>query len=267
MAYRRPPAFAGLFYPEQPEELRSTVERALQEARALPCRATAVIVPHAGYRYSGSVAAAGYAALAPDRCRALRQVILLGTAHSPDAAGLVTSRAEAFVTPLGPVFLDRSAVERVLDLPQVTVDEEQHACDHALEVQLPFLQVLLPEATIVPFLVGPTEAREVEEVLERLWRTEESLIVISSDLSHYHDAETASAVDRRTAQAIAALQVSELGPSQACGFAAIRGLLSFADRRGWRVAVADLKNSGDTGGPLDRVVGYGAFVFAPGAAP
>jgi AmmeMemoRadiSam system protein B len=262
MPHLRNPAVAGRFYPEDAEVLRSTIESYLRARRPLPYPPAALIVPHAGYHYSGSVAAAGYACLPPEQCRALRRVILLGTAHSGNAEGLIASRAEAFRTPLGDVPVDQSPVEQVLDLPQVVINDALHARDHSLEVQLPFLQVLLPDCSILPFLVGRVRACEVVEVLERLWRPEDSLIVVSSDLSHYHDADAARELDGRTAEAIVRREGAGLGPGQACGFRAIRGLLSFAGRQDWWAVLVDLKNSGDTAGPRNRVVGYGAFVFA-----
>jgi MEMO1 family protein len=264
MPHLRLPAVAGRFYPDPPEALRSAVEGLLRAARPAPCRPTALIVPHAGYAYSGPVAASGYTCLSPDQRRSLRRVILLGTAHWPHAAGLIASRAEAFLTPLGRVPVDQSAVGRVLDLPQVRTDDERHGADHALEVQLPFLQALLADFMIVPFLVGRVDPGEAAEILERLWRPEDSLIVVSSDLSHDHDAEEAREIDRRTAEAITGLRAAAVGQGQACGRHAIRGLLTFAARRGWRAFTADLRNSGDTAGPRDRVVGYGAFVFVDG---
>jgi AmmeMemoRadiSam system protein B len=261
MAQSRQPAVAGVFYPGNPETLRAAIEGYFQEARPVPCRPHALIVPHAGYRYSATVAAAGYTCLSDRQCRQLRRVILLGTAHTHGAMGLIASGADAFLTPLGPVPVDRSAVEEVVDLPGVRLDDGPHRCDHALEVQAPFLQVLLPRFAIVPFLVGLTESAEVAAVLERLWRFGETLIVVSSDLSHYRDADSARASDARTAKAIVSLDGSAVGPHQACGCHAIGGLLAFAARQGWRGRLLDLRNSGDTYGRRDRVVGYGAFAF------
>jgi AmmeMemoRadiSam system protein B len=207
------------------------------------------------------VAAAGYACLAPEQCRQVRRVILLGTAHARGATGLIASPASEFRTPLGPVAVDRTAVASILDLPQVIVDDAPHLRDHALEVQLPFLQVLLPEWTVVPFLVGRVGADEVAAVLQRLWRPEDTLVVVSSDLSHDHDADTARAIDRTTAAAILALDGTAVGPERACGCHAIGGLLALARNQGWQASLVELKNSGDTGGRHERVVGYGAFVF------
>ena len=257
----RQPAVAGTFYPAEPAALRARVEGYLQAARPPACRPAALIVPHAGYRYSGAVAAAGYACLPAERRAAVRRVILLGTAHLRGSEGLIATRSEGFLTPLGPVAVDRQAVESALGLPWVACGEEGHARDHALEVQLPFLQVLLPDFALVPFLVGRTPPAAVARVLERLWQPGETLLVVSSDLSHYHDAESARRIDRGAAEAILALRGEGVGPEQACGCHAIRGLLRFARRRAWRPLLVEMANSGDVSGERGRVVGYGAFAF------
>jgi AmmeMemoRadiSam system protein B len=261
MRQLRQPAVAGLFYPDDPKALRPLVADYLRAARPVGCHPHALIVPHAGYRYSGAVAAAGYACLSEAQRGQLRRVILLGTAHTRGATGLIASAAEQFLGPLGPVPVDRHAVDEALLLPQVHLDDDVHARDHALEVQLPFLQVLVPQFAVVPFLVGATDDDAVAAVLELLWRPNDCLVVVSSDLSHFHAADTARAIDQRTADAILALDGAAVGPQQACGHHAIRGLLAFARRQGWRAVLLELASSGDTSGERDRVVGYGAFAF------
>jgi AmmeMemoRadiSam system protein B len=257
----RPPAVAGRFYPNDPAALRDLIDDAL--AKALPPRhagaVKALIVPHAGYLYSGPIAATGYTCLA--HCHeTLQHVVLLGTAHSR-VEGLAAPSAEAFATPFGDVAIDHAALAAIRELPQVTIDDFAHAHDHALEVQLPFLQTVLGEFRIVPLLVGRVAPQQVAEVLEMLWDGPETLIVVSSDLSHYYDAETARILDQTTARAIEALRPDQLGPESACGHRAISGLLLVARGHGLRAITVDLRNSSDTAGPRDRVVGYGAFMF------
>jgi AmmeMemoRadiSam system protein B len=265
----RPPSVAGRFYPSDPGRLRELVDGLLAEAAdrdradadqsSLP---KALIVPHAGFAFSGPVAASGYACLAPWASEIAR-VVLLGTCHTPNVGGLVTTGYEAFDTPLGRVSVDRPALESVLGLPQVAVHEAAQLRDHALEVQLPFLQVVLPSFAIVPFLVGRVDPLAVAEVLETLWDGDSTLVVVSSDLSHYHSYDEARRLDRATAAAIEGLDAAALGPGSACGRIAIAGLLEAARHHGIRCLTVDLRSSGDTAGPREQVVGYGVFLFAP----
>jgi AmmeMemoRadiSam system protein B len=261
----RRPVVAGSFYPADPGALRATVDELLASAR--PCEAPlapkALIVPHAGYAFSGPVAATGYRTLLPAR-ETIRRVVLMGPAHRVAVAGLAASSAEAFGTPLGLVPVDSAAVESVRSLPQVELCDEAHAAEHSLEVQLPFLQCVLKDFAIVPFAVGNVLPGEAEEVFDRLWGGPETLIVVSSDLSHFHDSDTARRLDRVTARAIEELDPLSLDAEHACGFAAITGLLLAARRGGLRADLLDLRSSGDIAGPRDRVVGYGAFAFFPG---
>ena len=226
-------------------------------------RPKALIVPHAGYIFSGPVAASGYAWLRPWASE-ISRVILLGTCHTAGIEGLATSSAEAFDTPLGRVPVERSAVEASLKLPQVRVHDRAQLRDHALEVQLPFLQVVLASFAVVPFLVGRADPDAVAEVLELLWDGTSTLIVVSSDLSHYHSYEEARQLDRATASAIEELQGRALAHGSACGRFAIAGLLEAAGHHGLRCHTVDLRSSGDIAGPREQVVGYGAFVFVPG---
>jgi hypothetical protein len=256
----RQPAVADLFYPGDPGQLRQLVRGFLGTSPPDVDAPKALIVPHAGYVYSGPVAGTAYAHVAAAAGR-IRRVVLLGPAHRVPAAGLALPRARAFATPLGQVPVDAEASARAAALPQVQVDGAAHAMEHSLEVQLPFLQEVLTEGfTLVPLLAGRVDGTQVEPVLDVLWGDEETLIVVSSDLSHYRDYETARRLDAATSEAILRLDAEPLGADRACGFAAVQGLLLAARRRGLRVECVDLRSSGDTGGSRDRVVGYGAYV-------
>jgi AmmeMemoRadiSam system protein B len=222
----------------------------------------ALIVPHAGYVYSGPIAAHAYARLATGR-RTIRRVVLLGPTHRVPVRGLALPTMRAFATPLGVVEVDRKAALLALTLPQVQESDAAHALEHSLEVQLPFLQAVLDEFRIVPFAVGDATADEVADVIGRLWGGPETLIVVSSDLSHYHRYAEARAIDRGTADAILALGPS-IDHEQACGATPVNGLLLCARRRGLAPELLDLRNSGDTAGDKSRVVGYASFAFAPG---
>lgn len=258
----RPAAVAGTFYPGEAETLRSSIVAMLREAGAPPEGARvpkAVIAPHAGYVFSGALAARAFQALAPARGR-LRRIVLLGPAHYVPIRGLALPGDSRFATPLGELEVDGEGAGQALRLPQVRLMPEAHAREHSLEVELPFLQVMFGEVTVVPLVVGEASGEEVAEVLERLWGGEETAIVISSDLSHFLPYDTARAVDRETAEEILSLR-GPLEPRQACGAAPINGLLETARRRGLAPELLDLRNSGDTAGDRSRVVGYGAFSF------
>ena len=256
----RNPAVAGLFYPGETAELQRQVQGYLREATTGSHKPKAIIVPHAGYLYSGPVAASAYANLAPRRGR-IERVVLLGPSHRVPLQGLAVSSAGFFATPLGDVPVDREAVAHLLTLPQVRIMDEAHLLEHSLEVQLPFLQETLGEFRLVPIVVGDSTPDEVAEVLELLWGGEETLLVISSDLSHYQDYETARRLDRATSDAIEALSPQRIHYEDACGRNPVNGLLLAARRRGLHATTLDLRNSGDTAGPRDRVVGYGAYVL------
>jgi len=257
----RPPAVAGRFYPGEPGRLRAAVSRLLGAQPGVATQAPqAVIAPHAGYVYSGAVAGAAFAALRR-ATPAIDRVVLIGPAHYVAVDGIAVPTATAFATPLGPVAVDRDAVDALADLPFVRRSDAAHAPEHALEVELPFLQAVAASVPIVPLLVGETELDEVAIVLRRLWDIPGTLIVVSSDLSHYHAYETARRLDAETAEAIEHGDGTGLGPGQACGFRAVGGLLREVARRGLARRRIALTNSGDTAGPRDRVVGYGAWVF------
>jgi AmmeMemoRadiSam system protein B len=254
---------AGRFYSGGEQELREQVRTALARAVApVGLRPKALIVPHAGYLYSAPIAASGYAALGPV-AKAIDRVVLLGTCHSPGVEGLAATTAAMFRTPLGDVEVDEEAVAGTLRLPGVQVDDRAHQADHALEVQLPFLQAVLSRFRIVPFLVGRAASRVVAGVLDSLWNGDATLIVVSSDLSHYHTHEEALRLDRATSLSIERMDSEALAPRSACGRDAIAGLLLAARGHGLSSRTLDLRTSGDTAGRRDRVVGYGAFVLYP----
>ncbi len=258
----RPAAVAGTFYPASAASLEEEVDTYLREGvrPREPLVPKALIVPHAGYVYSGPVAGSGYRLLAPIADR-VERVVLIGPAHRVPVRGLAVSSADAFETPLGRVPVDREAVELLKRLPQVQEFDAAHAAEHSLEVHLPFLQRVLKRFAIVPLVAGDATTREVAEVLDKVWGGPETLIVVSSDLSHYYDYATARAKDEATTRAIERLDPAGLDPESACGRVGIRGLLEVARRRGLSVHTLDVRNSGDTAGPRDSVVGYGAYAL------
>lgn len=263
----RHPAVAGLFYPADPAALAHAVDDLLAAADRTHRDATppkAVVAPHAGYVYSGAIAASAYSRLRAARGR-IRRVVLLGPVHRVPVRGLALPGADAFVTPLGQVAVDAEALARVRDLPQVTESAPAHRFEHSLEVHLPFLQRVLGDFSLVPFAVGDATPEEVAEVLDRLWGGDETLIVVSSDLSHYLPYDDARGIDARTAAMVCGLH-GDVDHAQACGGTPLNGLMLAASRRGLRVQLLDLRNSGDTAGDKDRVVGYGAFGLLSPAA-
>lgn len=261
----RAPAVAGSFYPASPSILASEVDHCLEQAHApTDARPAALIVPHAGYVYSGVVAASAYATLRAGKGTP-RRVLLLGPCHFFPLRGLAVPDADVLGTPLGDVPVDVSLRARALALPHVTASEEAHAPEHSLEVQLPFLQRVLGDFTVLPLVVGSARGEEVAPVLDALW-DDDVLPIISSDLSHYLPYAEARATDRATAARVLALD-GALDAEYACGAAAISGLLLAARRRNLRPELLDLRSSGDTAGGRDEVVGYGAFAFYPASHP
>ena len=257
----RNPAVAGLFYPANAQELRAQVHQFVDPVQASDFPVPkAIIAPHAGYVYSGPIAGSVYARLKKAAGR-IRRVILLGPAHRVAVRGLALPSARFFQTPLGSVAIDQDIAETLLALPQVSINDATHEEEHSLEVQLPFLQEVLGDFSLVPMVVGDATATEVAEVLETVWGGEETLVVISSDLSHYLDYDTARALDRQTSDSIESLDYENLGFDQACGRIPVSGLLRVARKKGLHGKTIDLRNSGDTAGSRDRVVGYGAYVF------
>jgi MEMO1 family protein len=261
----RPPAVAGHFYPSEPGLLRTMVENLLQAARAEggwngpPPKA--LIVPHAGYVYSGPIAARAFVRLA-DAAEGIRRVVLLGPAHRVGFYGIAAPDTRYFETPLGTTPVDEEAVERVCSLPTVFRFDGAHAPEHSLEVQLPFLQRVLGDRfSVVPLVVGSAPAGDVAAALGMVWGGPETLVVVSSDLSHHLDYHSAREVDECTSRAIESLNDEAIAPGMACGRLPIQALLRVARERGLTARRLDLRSSGDTAGPRERVVGYGAFEF------
>lgn len=255
----RSPAVAGLFYPAEPDQLGRDVQYLLSEAQHHDLVPKALIVPHAGYIYSGAIAATAYATLTPF-ASIIRRVILLGPTHRVAVRGLALPGVDAFDTPLGRIMLDKDAAQSIRRLPQVSVSALAHAQEHSLEVQLPFLQSVLTDFTLLPLAVGMASAEEVAEVLEILWGGDETLIVISSDLSHFLPYALAQRADRQTADEV--LKLSQpIAHEQACGGTPISGLIVAARQHHLTPQLLDLRNSGDTSGTMERVVGYAAFAF------
>lgn len=252
----RAPAVAGTFYPADPVELASMVDAMLEEARGGEGAPVALVAPHAGYAYSGPVAASAYALL---RGSDVRRVVVLGPAHYVPLRGCAVPASEAWATPLGDVPVDADARE-VVRRAGATVDDGPHDPEHSIEVQLPFLQCVLTGGfSVLPVAVGACPPPVVARVIGAV--PADALVVVSTDLSHYHDDATAKRLDRRTADAVLALDPDAIGPEDACGVFALRGLVEHARRRGLAIELLDLRTSADTAGDPRRVVGYGAFAL------
>lgn len=257
----RPAAVSGMFYPGMPSELTHNIDAMLAAATATSGAPVpkAIIAPHAGFIYSGPVAASIYALLTPARAR-IKRVVLLGPTHRVAIHGMALPGVDSFSTPLGMVPIDTASVEKLMALPFVGTNAEAHRLEHSLEVHLPFLQKIFDAFTLLPLAVGRASAQQVATVLDLLWGGEETLIVISSDLSHYLPYAAAQATDRATAQAILDLR-TDINHQQACGATPVIGLNLLAQQRGLKPQLIDLRNSGDTAGDKARVVGYGSFAF------
>lgn len=261
----RAPAVAGLFYPDGFNELRTTVDALLHAAAmratttpVVPSTLKVLIVPHAGYVYSGPIAATAFALLA-SRAQNVRRVVLLGPAHRVYVHGLAIPSADKFCTPLGHLDVDREGVRLASQFPQVTTNDEAHAREHSLEVQLPFLQQTVRDFSVVPLVVGSATPAEVAQVLEALWGGKETLIVLSSDLSHYQPYDTATAIDRETVSAI--VRGDFIEPERACGAFVLNGLSALRRCRTLEPIVLDVRNSGDTAGSRNEVVGYASIAL------
>ena len=259
----RPAAVAGMFYENNASLLRRDLDRLLESVGNTlipnPVQLKALIVPHAGYVYSGMTAAAAYALLKP-KAETISRVVLLGPVHRVPIRGLALSGHDIFRTPLGDIKIDAQACARVTGLPQVSVNQQAHAAEHSLEVQLPFLQRVLPAFSLVAFAVGNATSEEVAEVIEALWGDEETLFIISSDLSHFHSYDEALEIDRQTVADILTLK-PKLTHEQACGGTPLNGMLLAAQRHGLTAQLLDCRNSGDTAGDKNRVVGYASFAL------
>jgi AmmeMemoRadiSam system protein B len=252
-------AVAGAFYPDEPDALRRNIDEMLFEIDVSAHKKSpkALIAPHAGYIYSGPTAAAAYALLDPEK---VKRVILLGPTHRFLLSGLALPDADAFETPLGKVSLDLEFIRKISDMEQVHISNDSHTYEHSLEVHLPFLQRQLKQFTLVPLAVGQARPELVAEVLDALWGGDETIIIISSDLSHFHSYETAMRIDQKSVEAILNLDAS-ITHEQACGATPINGLLSIVSKHPLKPELIDFRNSGDTAGPRDQVVGYAAIAF------
>ena len=255
----RYPVVAGMFYPQDTQELRDQVAFMLAEANSGDIQPKAIIAPHAGYIYSGPVAASVYKLIEPFKDK-IKTVAIFGPSHRVAFSGLALSQSDKFATPLGDIPVNKDKSARILTLPQVHEIEQAHAQEHSLEVQLPFLQLILDDFDIIPVVVGDADEEDIAEVMEALWTDDETLIVVSSDLSHYHTYDVAKRMDQETSAAIERMDASDIGVDDACGRNPIKGLLTLAREKHLHVKTIDLRNSGDTAGPKDRVVGYGGYV-------
>ncbi len=256
----RPAAVAGYFYPDDPDEIKTMISEYMDQARHTDIRSKAIIAPHAGYIYSGPIAANAYSTIEPLKDH-IKRVILLGPAHRVYVNGMALSTADYFASPLGIVPIDKTLQEEALTFNNVVEFDQAHAKEHSLEVHLPFLQVLLNDFSLLPVLVGDADANEVANLLDHLWQDEETLIIVSSDLSHFHDYNTAKQIDQATTQAIETFEIDRIGPKQACGSFPVNGLLNLAESRSLKVQTLDVRNSGDTAGSKDQVVGYGSYAI------
>jgi len=256
----RQPAVAGMFYPEKPEALRKMVEKYLADANPSGPVPRAFIAPHAGYPYSGPVAASAYARLKP-AAGDIQEVVLFGPSHRVLFNGVALSSSEAYATPLGEVPLNHTLAQSIAGLPQVHVLDEAHRPEHSLEVHLPFLQVVLKSFTLLPIVIGDTTPKAVAAVISALWDGPSRIFVISSDLSHYLPYAQAVDIDQTTTAAIENLEAEDIDEDQACGRTGIAAMLLVAREKKLAVETVDLRNSGDTAGPRDQVVGYGSYVF------
>ncbi len=257
----RPAAVAGHFYPARAVELRATIEDLCAAVTIYTPAPKAIIAPHAGYIYSGAVAASAYKSVAALSGKITR-VVLVGPSHRAGFYGLAAPEVDAFETPLGRVAIEHPTLEDLTALPWVERADRFHTAEHSLEVHVPFLQVTLDDFTLVPLLVGDATVEQVAATIKRAWNGADTLVVVSSDLSHYLDYASAKTLDAATTRAIEALRWEDLSYAQACGCRPIQGLLMAAKGYDLDCQTIDVRNSGDTAGAKDRVVGYGAYSFA-----
>ena len=261
MSHIRHPAVAGLFYPADKQILKDDIHKYLSEATAeKKIMPKALIVPHAGYIYSGPIAAFAFKQLFPYKNK-IKHVVLLGPSHRVAFRGLAVPESDVFNTPLGNIPIDQTSIHKLSGLPQVVVSDKAHKDEHSLEVQLPFLQEILGDFSLVPIVVGDAERHEVADVINRLWGSEDTLFVISTDLSHYHSYNEAKKLDSDTSDAIVNLKSNLIDYDDACGRNGLKGMLTVAEEKNLSIDILDLRNSGDTAGDKNRVVGYGAYVI------
>ncbi|PIE43878.1 MAG: AmmeMemoRadiSam system protein B [Gammaproteobacteria bacterium] len=254
----REPAVSGLFYPADPTELSANVRALLDSVKPRTSCFKALISPHAGYIYSGPIAAEVFASLLARS--EINRVVLFGPSHRVPLTGMAVPSSLFFNTPLGPVRLDHDSIQKILTMSDVSLNDEAHAWEHSLEVQLPFLQEVLADFTLVPVVVGYTAPESVAQVMQTLWGGDETLILVSSDLSHFLPYAQAQRVDRTTSDKILA-KTADLSGEEACGCYAVNGLLTVCRKKGLKGKMLALANSGDTAGDKNRVVGYGGYGF------
>lgn len=260
MSQIRQPAVAGMFYPADKQLLTDDIHQYLSDVEYMQkTQPKAIVVPHAGFIYSGPIAASAYKQILPHK-DTINRVVLLGPSHRVAFNGLAVPESDEFSTPLGNISIDQKGIQLLSNLPQVIVSDQAHKEEHSLEVQLPFLQKVLDEFTLIPIVVGDAERHEVAEVINTLWGDEHTLIVISTDLSHYHGYAEAKQLDRATSDAIVNLKADLIGYEDACGRNGLKGLMTVAEEKHLSIDILDLRNSGDTAGDKSRVVGYGAYV-------
>jgi AmmeMemoRadiSam system protein B len=262
MNITRSAAVSGLFYPDEPQILRDTIDTLLSQSaiKEQSTQVKAIIAPHAGYQYSGLTAARVYKQLQTLRDR-IQRVVLLGPSHRVAFEGMALTEADFFETPLGQIKVNKDDYPQLLAMENMFVFEQAHVAEHCIEVQLPFLQRILNNFTIIPIVVGIADPHSVSNIIESLWGGDETLFVISSDLSHYQSYESAQQTDNETSRAILDLDFNAIQPNNACGCMAVNGLLNFAHRHPLTVKLIDQCNSGDTAGDKDKVVGYGSYLF------
>ena len=260
MSEIRKPAVAGVFYPDNAAVLAQQIQRYLEQAKVAASVPKAIVVPHAGYVYSGPIAGTVYAQLRAAR-EVIRQVVLLGPSHRVALQGMAIPKAGWFQTPLGKVPLDQALMAQIQDIPGVVVANLPHAAEHSLEVHLPFLQTVLAHFTLLPLVVGQTPPEQMAAVLDSVWGGADTLIVVSSDLSHYLSYVDAQTRDQRTSTAIETCDYASIRGEDACGLYPLNGLLLLAKQKAMQVKTLDLRNSGDTAGDKNRVVGYGGYAF------
>ena len=258
----RQAALAGKFYSPNPRQLANDVRQMLDAAEVVECQPKILIAPHAGYEFSGPIAASAYATLGSRRST-IQRVVILGTCHTSRRPEILTTSADSFETPLDPIKTDASSIQMAVRHGLAVIDDQAHQSEHAIEIQLPFLQLTLDNFEIAPFLVRAVPVEQVVDLIRLLWGGSETIFVISSDLSHHRQYEHANAIDQQTAEFIVQLDDKSLDETRACGYRAIAGALRVAREKSLQCVKLELRNSGDTGGTQDRVVGYGAFAFNP----
>ncbi|MCB0355987.1 MAG: AmmeMemoRadiSam system protein B [Bdellovibrionales bacterium] len=256
----RPTFVAGSFYPARTDQLSQLIQSFIHSVPNFHYNVKALIVPHAGYKYSGPIAASAYKLLG-SQAHEIKRIVLLGPAHRVAFSGLALPEANFFDCPLGQLKVDDKLKNSIASVEGVIVSDLVHAHEHSLEVQLPFIKTVVPNATILPILVGMASPRQIQRVLESLQLDKDTLLIVSSDLSHYHSHQVAQKLDSETAAEIEHLNSNLLSGERACGYIAIQGLINYAKQKQWKCQLLDLRDSSDTAGEPDSVVGYGAFAF------